>query len=467
MFGNKTIHGGMIGSFIDSAIRTLTFRRTLHQRNQQLEELGYHLPKLTQQNVNQRGIPVMTQTYLAEILLRSSARRNAQEEAEKYDKCLGGGIPNWILQPNSGDWYRPFVVTTTNSDSALALLEFEEYEMRKFMASHFPSLPDNNVPVWGLCALYWYGGYFVASSVKNSNALQDFQQMIPSSRDRCADTAAAIFHGADLYMIKATPRHPLIACAIRKLGNAPDRNTISFPFALVVGEEEDSTSLVSGKWFDSYCSDAAVECCSLRETNESSSSGGIYLQVLDEQMPEQENQQKERHQDPRVLVEVRERSNVNQQLQKKPKEAIGKVLASSNCEAGWLCNRCLKTSWYGTFGACSAVCRSCYINIICNKNSMEEYPKRTSVHIDVAVKEKYPLDHGEKRIPRIIHQTWFEEITADRYPHMIRLQKSWKSSGWEYRFYTDKTATEYIQNHFPDRFVEVFDALIPGAFKVR
>ena len=72
----------------------------------------------------------------------------------------------------------------------------------------------------------------------------------------------------------------------------------------------------------------------------------------------------------------------------------------------------------------------------------------------------------QRRIPRIIHQTWFEELTEERYPALVRLQNSWRNAGWEYRFYTDTTARDYIIEHFPQRFIKVFDALIPGAYKV-
>ena len=43
--------------------------------------------------------------------------------------------------------------------------------------------------------------------------------------------------------------------------------------------------------------------------------------------------------------------------------------------------------------------------------------------------------------------------------------KSWKNSGWDYRFYSDKDARLFLQTHFPPEVLEAFDALIPGAFK--
>jgi mannosyltransferase OCH1-like enzyme len=68
-------------------------------------------------------------------------------------------------------------------------------------------------------------------------------------------------------------------------------------------------------------------------------------------------------------------------------------------------------------------------------------------------------------IPRIIHQTWFEAVTPTKYPNMSRLIQSWSSSGWDYRFYDDGTAAEFISQHFPPQVREAYDALLPGAFK--
>jgi hypothetical protein len=69
------------------------------------------------------------------------------------------------------------------------------------------------------------------------------------------------------------------------------------------------------------------------------------------------------------------------------------------------------------------------------------------------------------QIPKIIHQTWFEDINLDRYPQLVRIQNSWKQTGWEYRLYTDETARQYIVDHFPAVFTEAFDTILPGAYK--
>jgi hypothetical protein len=69
-------------------------------------------------------------------------------------------------------------------------------------------------------------------------------------------------------------------------------------------------------------------------------------------------------------------------------------------------------------------------------------------------------------IPRIIHQTWNEPITKERYPHWSFFQQSFiQQEGYEYRFYTDDEARELLQKHFPPEVVSAYDDLNPGAYK--
>ncbi|KAL7518833.1 hypothetical protein ACHAWX_004338 [Stephanocyclus meneghinianus] len=151
-----------------------------------------------------------------------------------------------------------------------------------------------------------------------------------------------------------------------------------------------------------------------------------------------------------------------------PKQSIRESLKS--CEPGWWCNRCLQTSLYGSFSKCASVCRECVADIICNGNDTFE-PHKVTIHVNVKgptlpSSTQHRKHHTQQRIPRIIHQTWFEDISIDSYPQLFRLQNTWRASGWEYRFYTDDTARKYIQDNYPRRFVTVFDSLVPGAYKV-
>lgn len=46
------------------------------------------------------------------------------------------------------------------------------------------------------------------------------------------------------------------------------------------------------------------------------------------------------------------------------------------------------------------------------------------------------------------------------------MTESWKQQyGWEYRFYNDDEAAEFISTHFPPEVRQAYDDLLPGAFK--
>ncbi len=132
-------------------------------------------------------------------------------------------------------------------------------------------------------------------------------------------------------------------------------------------------------------------------------------------------------------------------------------LESKGMETGWLCSRCIKAAVLGTLGKCAFICPSRYEELICH---VGDNFKTTRTVVDVQVDVKQVADARRKRIPRIIHQTWFEEITADKYPQLARLQNSWANSGWEYRFYDDEDARQYIARNFPQTFVEAYEAVI-------
>ena len=125
----------------------------------------------------------------------------------------------------------------------------------------------------------------------------------------------------------------------------------------------------------------------------------------------------------------------------------------------------MKAPSFGSLEKCSAICPSGYEEFLCRA---EDDPAKELVVVEIDVKTNWQaVDSNAKRIPRIIHQTFFEGITYDRYPNMQRLRNSWINSGWEYRFYSDEDARRFIVENYPERFLSAFDAIIPGAFKVR
>ncbi|KAL7515526.1 hypothetical protein ACHAXN_013469 [Cyclotella atomus] len=206
-----------------------------------------------------------------------------------------------------------------------------------------------------------------------------------------------------------------------------------------------------------------VENFVIKDSSESKSSQHLVFTVsdVDSHMPKQ-------HTSTTVplSVSIKEQSN-NSNNVSHPKQSIQDSFQS--CKPRWWCNRCLQTSLYGSFSKCQSVCNSCVADIICGGVNTNKH-KQVTVNVNAKGSSiATPVPHGiqltPQRIPRICHQTWFEDITLESYPQLYRLQNTWRASGWEYRFYTDDTARKYIQENYPLRFVTVFDSLVPGAYK--
>ena len=128
------------------------------------------------------------------------------------------------------------------------------------------------------------------------------------------------------------------------------------------------------------------------------------------------------------------------------------------------CYKCLKLGYKegdegGDCNTCADKC-PCYCKALC---SIRPPPKRLAAIWEVTP-PRYRMDPS-RLIPRIIHQTWFEPVTKEAYPNMSRLIESFRQSGWEYEFYDDDKAAQFLSAHFPPAVREAYDAIIPGAFK--
>ena len=123
------------------------------------------------------------------------------------------------------------------------------------------------------------------------------------------------------------------------------------------------------------------------------------------------------------------------------------------------CANCLRNKKGANCQSCGSHCQ-CFCESLCQIDIPDKYVSKT-ISISPPAFSVDPLRY----IPRIIHQTWFEEVDRNKYKNMSRLIESWKQSGWDYRFYDDKSSVEFLQTHFPPEVIEAYDALIPGAFK--
>ncbi len=139
------------------------------------------------------------------------------------------------------------------------------------------------------------------------------------------------------------------------------------------------------------------------------------------------------------------------------------MLRTFDClPSGKSCFKCLKSGamWRGgSCERCQAQC-PCFCRTLCQIRPPPK-PLVAKWKVTRPSASKAP----DRHIPRIIHQTWFEPITKEKYPKMSLMTESFRQSGWQYEFYDDDRAAQFLQTHFPPAVFEAYDALLPGAFK--
>jgi mannosyltransferase OCH1-like enzyme len=136
------------------------------------------------------------------------------------------------------------------------------------------------------------------------------------------------------------------------------------------------------------------------------------------------------------------------------------LLLANNCLPDDVnCSKCLRDKSGSDCVKCAKPC-GCYCETLCKVK-----PAAKFVAKDITISPPLYSRDPNRLVPRIIHQTYFEELTQEKYPNMSRLINSFKSSGWEYRFYTDEDAQNFLSTHFPAEVRQAYDTLRPGAFK--
>jgi len=416
-----SIKGGELGRLVDEGIWRRTLRLRLKHREKQLFDLHLQLPEACPTD-NEWNLP---QSTLEQILIRSEIRSNGHKLAFnrstewKEKGCTGRDsvIPDQILQPNFGSWFRPLF-----GRMDLKRLQFSEEESHALIKEYFPMIfplykrtldPDERILIWSVCAMYQYGGYFLGNATRIVDSELSKINTKPSLP--CHDFGIAFLSTTSLTFLAASPRHPQLAWAIQMMATW-DQGIASF-FNSV---------------FENF-----------KSTEE--------FRVHKESGPPENIPQTGR-----VAVTVSEVVDARKAV-KTLKKPLSDQLVNAGCKAGWLCNRCLRLSFRGSYATCKSFCNSCFEKIICNKEETDAMNK-----ITFKVTRKGPNTHA---IPKIIHQTFSEELSTDRYLQLSRLQNTWKSSGWEYRFYDDNDVRNYLIKNFPARVMEAFDSVMQGAFR--
>lgn len=476
--GRNQIQGGWLGDMVDKRMHRSFVRQA---RTNRLTRLQQHRIVLSD---SEMILNTDYTSFTSEVLMRRARRREALEAIQYTDdsrqaQCKdserrptgGWSIPNHILQPDYGLSYR-----SPREVEGLISVPFGEFDMRQHIREKFPSLlslydvssPKARVLLWTVCAVYTFGGYVFGGTVADAGSLvSDSLSLVDDTR--CADLVMAVVEAtstggstpSELLVLGASPGHPHLQCVIHHLQEIVSEylevSTVLSIF-LSAGESENATT--NGRWGvfrpeKSTCSFKLIDQVD-SISDQRSSDPTSFVKVV-ETKEVLRGGAGPSSLSPRVEVKVSDRYRTPAQLT--PKLSIREKLNTAGCQSGWMCNRCLNSAWYGTYESCSSVCRECFASTICKPSEKHE------VVIDVDVRETRPLVQDERLIPKIIHQTWSEELTPDRYPQLVRIQNSWKAAGWEYRFYTDSDARGYIQEHFPDRFLDAFDTLVPGVFK--
>lgn len=124
-------------------------------------------------------------------------------------------------------------------------------------------------------------------------------------------------------------------------------------------------------------------------------------------------------------------------------------LREERCHSNWMCQRCLNAPFRGSYEACAALCRRCYVRILSTIPGRNTEPIRiTGVPV------------GD-RIPRIIHQAWHFYPNSSEYPEISRLMAGWRAAkGYQYHFYDGYQAqTNFVRTNFPPLIEKALDAI--------
>lgn len=397
-----------------------------------------------------------------------------------------------------------------------------------FVYDHYISLSSrtDQVELWALCALYRNGGVYLGKGIVDFDPRMErilSSDILPqTNKNHCAhslgfalldqsfpnqpqnvSTVTNTANRKDIYALAITPQHPILSCALQQIANHPDltissQGVLGKAFwqefeskfedsgVLELNRNSDAQSCVNlgSKTLKTGLDEFDVNAFNDIPSNGKSEKSHFYIDTILSQ--NETNPKKLQRKNKDVIVSdstgirvfVKEESNVPKPIWKK-KITLTETMSMRRSRISWLCERCLRASIFGSFARCSMLCNKRVEKIFCSQPSdandtIRSPTQQQKVAIQVKItgipsptSVQFRQNEGERTglIPKIIHQTWFEDLTPDRYPHLVRLQNSWRYSGWEYRYYTDETARSYIEESYPPRFVDVFDALLPGAYK--
>lgn len=150
-------------------------------------------------------------------------------------------------------------------------------------------------------------------------------------------------------------------------------------------------------------------------------------------------------------------------LNRPPSPRFFDIMLENDCLPSHACHRCLSKQEGGDLKTQCAACKDpcpCYCEALC-KIRFASIDNSKNMYVQPPAR----MRNAHRLIPKLIHQTYYEPITAENYPNFSRLVNSWTASGWDYSFYTDEDAAKFLTENFPPEVREAYDALVPGAYK--
>ena len=470
-FGYRSLQGGIFGFYWDERNIQIFKTKVVATRKALIEEVG-----LPSWRLHQYFISDCT-SWKYEVLIRRFSRKKELAKAEisaaNWNTDCPTPFPKWLLQANVGSSFRRPIHAESYD-----VITFDLNDLRALIKNDYPKLlklfdavanPDHQVFLWSLCAVHRYGGvvFGPASPTRSIADIEHIQQITGSRHGRCFKMGYVQYDElGQVTLIAASPNHSLLKCVIENLESKTslvdpdsiwpfllDHFTTDFAMDMDKSQGRNKMSITSRGTFDT-CRNTKLATFLEISSPEDPGSDVLYLEKISTTLLTRLPASKSNL----IIVNISEKVRV----------AISQptthqsLMMASGCEPGWLCNRCIKSVSHGTYAACESFCNKCYIQAICG----EKIDQQQKVIAEVDVHVKLPTSRiGQRMIPRIIHQTWIEDVSAIRYPQLYRLQNSWRNSGWEYRFYNDTEARTYIMDNFPALFLVTYDALVPGAFK--
>ena len=476
-----TLQGGSLGRRIDNTHKRWIFTwRDWQYRRSFYQETGRVVPPCPESKANAFGVPVLLSTFLTESIRRATQRQRLQRQ-------LSTSCPQCLFVPLLPNWYQPFHanvclqmnVSKDPGNSCFIVMPFQESEMELLLRKHSSETvhaqtvlrlsqswknSQDRARLWGIFMVYQYSGAFTEGQQSQSSPASDDgspswriqDQRLLSNNKTHAFVWQAHVHEDEVLLYASQPHIWELECLFGWLTEQYDDNNNN-------PQHEFPQLEIAHVWaYLQYVEDckqhlapeAQKSQCCLKGEDEK------YAGYLEKELNINAKTTSTVKPNNGLAIASIQEIEKSDSTTPKPSQKISHAaqLHNKECAPGWFCNRCLKMPWYGTLESCRPVCRSCYIAHMTHDSTSSLAVIRFQVTLPLHAQ-------GQHRIPRIIHQTWFEDLTTANYPHLTRLQNSWKASGWEYRFYTDSSARLYVQKHFPRPFLEAYDAILPGAFK--